>query len=68
MTGYDEFMKMLEDIKPMGLDDIFTFGKHSGDQLEDVIEDDPGYIEWLANDGFEFDNEALELLSKKGIA
>jgi len=53
----------------MALDDIFTFGKHRGEQLEDVIEDDPDYIEWLVQDRIvEFDEEALELISKKGIA
>lgn len=51
----------------MGLDSIFTFGKHIGQQLEDVIEDDPSYIAWLANDEFEFDEEVLELLTKKKI-
>jgi len=52
----------------MGLDDIFTFGKHEHQQLEDVIEDDPDYIGWLAEKGFDFDEETLELISKKGIA
>ena len=53
----------------MGLDDCFTFGKHDGDQLEDVIGDDPDYIEWLVMEGVtQFDDEALELISKKGIA
>lgn len=53
----------------MGLEDIFKFGKHKGHQLEDVIHDDPGYIEWLVEEGVvEFDNESLELISKLGIA
>lgn len=53
----------------MGLEDCFKFGKHVGDQLEDVIEDDPNYIEWLVtNTGVDFDEEALERISKKGIA
>lgn len=53
----------------MKLDDIFLFGKHLGDQLEDVIEDDPKYIEWLCEDEIvNFDEEALELIAKKGIA
>ena len=53
----------------MGLDDIFKFGKHEYEQLEDVITDDPDYIEWLAVDKeFDFDEEALELIRKKGIA
>jgi len=53
----------------MGLDDCFVFGKHVGEQLEDVIEDDPGYIEWCCeNQVVSFDEEALELISRKGIA
>jgi len=51
----------------MGLDDIFTFGKHKGEQLEDVIEDDPAYIEWLAKEEYDFDEETLEVLARKGI-
>lgn len=53
----------------MGLDDIFTFGKHSGDQLEDVIDDDPRYIAYLVENNIaQFDEEALELIHKKRIA
>jgi len=53
----------------MGLEDTFTFGKHNRDQVEDVIEDDPDYIRWLVhNDVVQFDEEALELISKKRIA
>lgn len=50
----------------MGIDDIFTFGKHKGEQLEDVIEDDPEYVEWLCQEEIvNFDDEAYELISKK---
>ncbi len=28
--------------------DEFTFGKHQGETLEDVCEDDPEYIIWLS--------------------
>lgn len=53
----------------LSLDSLFTFGKHQDDMVEDVIEDDPGYIEYLINEGFEdFDEETLELIAKKGIA
>ena len=52
----------------MTLEDCFTFGKHKNHQLEDVIEDDPKYIAWLVmEDVTEFDEEALELISKRGI-
>jgi len=53
----------------MGIDDFFMFGKHHNEQLEDVIEDDPQYIEWVISEGvIDFDEESLELISKKGIA
>jgi len=53
----------------MNLEDSFTFGKHKGHQIEDVIEDDPSYIEWCCdNEVVDFDEETLELISKKGIA
>ena len=53
----------------LGLDYIFTFGKHKGEQLEDVIEDYPHYIEWmLREDVRQFDEEVLELLESKGIS
>ncbi len=55
-------------MKAKGLEYIFTFGKHEGQQLEDVIEDDPDYIGWLARDEFDFDDEVLELIGKRGIA
>lgn len=38
----------------MDLDSIFKFGKYKGQELEDIIEDDPGYIRWL------MDNEVAE--------
>ena len=53
----------------MTLEDLFTFGKHKGQQLEDIIEDDPDYIRWLCEETeLHFDEEALELIAKKGIA
>jgi len=55
--------------REMTLEDMFTFGKHNRSQLEDVIGDDPDYIRWLIeNDVVQFDEEALELISKKRIA
>jgi len=53
----------------MGLQGIFTFGKHKNEQVEDVIEDDPEYIRWVVeNNVIEFDEETLELISKRKIA
>jgi cell fate (sporulation/competence/biofilm development) regulator YlbF (YheA/YmcA/DUF963 family) len=53
----------------MGLESLFAFGKYKDQQLEDVIEDHPEYIGWLCEfEVVEFDEEAMELISKKGIA
>jgi len=53
----------------MGLEDLFSFGKHTGQQLEDVIHDDPDYVAWLImEDAVGFDEETLELISRRGIA
>ena len=69
---HDYYVKQMRGLlkdKPMNLESEFTFGKHKGHQLEDVIEDDPQYIEWcVVNDVADFDEESLELISKKGIA
>lgn len=56
-------------MKAMSLEDEFEYGQYAGKQLEDVIEDHPLYVEWLIeNDIQDFDEEALELITKKGIA
>lgn len=50
------------------LESEFAFGKHKGQQVEDIIEDFPGYISWLISASVaEFDEEAMELITKKGI-
>lgn len=30
---------------------VFTFGKHKGEKLEDIISDDPSYVVWLDDEG-----------------
>lgn len=53
----------------LGLDSAMPFGKHKGEQIEDLIEDEPRYIEWLVSeDVVEFDEETLDTITKKGIA
>ncbi len=50
------------------LESIFYFGKHRGKQVEDVIEDNPSYIQWLSDmEVIEFDEETYEVLSKIGL-
>lgn len=53
----------------LDLETILSFGKHKGCQLEDVIYDDPQYISWLIlNTDHDFDEETLELITKRKIA
>lgn len=50
------------------VDTILTFGKHKGEQFEDVCHDDPNYVAWLAaNTDNDFSEEAYELMSKLKI-
>jgi DNA polymerase-3 subunit epsilon len=37
----------------------FTFGKHEGKFLADVVRDDPGYLSWVLNGGFLDDTKAI---------
>lgn len=49
----------------MEIDEVFAFGKHKGETLDEVIVDDPGYVDWCLSevDGFELDDEGMHLLS-----
>ena len=50
----------------MNLESIFKFGKHKGQQVEDVVEDDPSYVRWLCeNTETDFDDEVLESLERR---
>ena len=46
------------------VNDVLTFGKHSGEALDEVIVEDPEYIAWCVDEveGFELDVEAMNLL------
>jgi len=55
-------------LEELSLDYIFTFGKHRGEMLEDVIEDDPYYMKWIAEEDIRLlDEEVMQKLEKKGI-
>lgn len=55
-----------EDVAPIKKETIetfkFTFGKHNGDMLTDVIEKDPSYIDWLKEN---YHKEPLRTLLNK---
>jgi len=45
--------------------DTLTFGKHKNEDIDEVIVDDPTYVEWCLDeiDGFELDEELVQLLA-----
>ena len=46
------------------LSTVLAFGKHSGDSLADVIEDDSEYVEWCIEKGiFKIDEQAQNMLN-----
>ena len=52
----------------MYFESTFQFGKHKGEMLEDVIEDDPSYIAWLCeNEVTEFDIAVIRHLEAEKI-
>ncbi len=55
--------------RPLRLSDVIPFGKkHKGDQVEDLIYDDPNYMAWLYNEEVvEFDDEVIKQLEEKKI-
>ncbi len=53
--------------RTLKLDTDMPFGKHKGKQVEDLVEDEPDYMRWMAenSDNVEFDEEVLEALEKR---
>ena len=52
----------------MTLESIFKFGKNKGKQVEDLLDDDPDYLTWCAeNEVVEFDEECLEVMGRRGL-
>lgn len=33
-------------------EEVFSFGKHKGKRVEDILEEEPGYFGWLLNADF----------------
>lgn len=53
----------------LDLESVLDFGKNKGKQVEDLIGDDPSYIAWLIENNVAlFDEEAMEAITKAGIA
>lgn len=47
-----------------GLEDELKFGKFKGEQIEDLLHDQPGYMAWLAEEDIvEFEQEVLDKMT-----
>ena len=58
----------LDSLFELPLSYTFTFGKHKGEDLEDVIEDDPSYIACLVdNDIRQLDASVTRIIKMKRI-
>jgi uncharacterized protein (DUF3820 family) len=46
------------------LDYVFPFGKYKGDELGDIAQSDPDYVQWCINTikNFDVDDEVQELI------
>lgn len=52
----------------MELDSVFTFGKYTGDTVQDVIHDNPNYMAWLVeNDVVPLSNDVINILAEEKI-
>ena len=50
---------------PIELDDKMRFGKHKGETVATLIENNHGYIDWLVDNGvIELSNQAYEYFQK----
>ena len=54
--------------RPLRLDNHMPFGKHDGEQIEDLIDDQPGYMAWLVeNEIIALDAEVIKKLEERKI-
>ncbi len=50
------------------LEDVIKFGKHKGEQIEDLIYDEPGYMTWLYEEEvIAFDEEVIRIMEERKI-
>ncbi len=50
------------------LTDHISFGKYKGEQIEDLIYDDPGYMAWLYEEEvIAFDEEVIRIMEERKI-
>lgn len=54
--------------RPLRLTDTMPFGKHKGEQIEDLIYDQPGYMAWLVEeDVVTLDHEVVKILEDRKV-
>lgn len=54
--------------RPLRLSDMMPFGKHQGQQIEDLIYDQPSYMAWVFNDSScELDTEVTRVMEEQKI-
>gem|GEM_PF-3797951 len=50
------------------LDDVLSFGKHKGCEVEDLLDDDPRWLAWIyEQDNDIFDCEVIAEMEKRKI-
>lgn len=50
----------------LGLTDVMPFGKFKGEQVEDLIYDEPSYMTWLVEEEVtEFDEEVTKIMEER---
>lgn len=55
-------------LAPLRLSDCIPFGAHKGQQVEDLIYDEPSYLQWMFDEDIrEFDPEVLKLMAEEKI-
>ena len=53
---------------PLRLSDSMPFGKHKGEEIEDLIYDQPGYLAWcVSEEVVVLDSEVIKQLEDKKI-
>jgi len=50
------------------LSDTMKFGKYKGEEIEDLLYDDPGYLVWLVEEEVvELDSEVIEQMEQRKL-
>jgi hypothetical protein len=65
LARQNHFMENTMKIKEFSLSDKLTFGKYKGYTIEEILEDDPSYLEWAIDEieWFELDYIAAQKLN-----